>query len=412
MDSKLKSLAIITSLIIATLILAVVLIINNKGKQSGNGTAGVNDGVSVNDLAISDGGYSAFLYDETFFDQADGDSEVTGNRMPHLYLQATSVMKDIRIAVTDENGDPVSGETFVISVSDSGDYTDVDKDGIITIPDLNAGDYYVTLGNVLGYIVPTDPMRVSVKDTLEYTVISDIEFYICSEDEIDATVEDTEETDAEQYSDATENTEIIRDGEAKFGIDVSKWQGEIDWEKVKAAGVNFVIIRAGYRGSQTGALVEDPMFREYIEGANEVGIPVGIYFFTQAVNEVEAVEEASMVVSLIEDYSVTYPIFIDTEGAGGAGRADSLDAETRTAVCSAFCETINNSGYHGGVYASRNWFNNRLNADELEDYVIWDAEYVGVPAFDGRIDLWQYSSSGYIDGISSRVDMDISYISF
>ena len=147
-----------------------------------------------------------------------------------------------------------------------------------------------------------------------------------------------------------------------------------------------------------------------MKGAKASGMPVGVYFFTQAVNEVEAVEEASAVLQLIREYQLDYPVFIDTEGAGGSGRADNLDVETRTLVCEAFCRTIENAGYHAGVYASRNWYNNMLYADRLDSqYCVWLAEYRSVPLYQGYYQLWQYTSKGKIDGISGNVDMNISY---
>jgi len=178
---------------------------------------------------------------------------------------------------------------------------------------------------------------------------------------------------------------------------------------VKNAGVQFAIIRAGYRGSVTGSLVEDPMFVTNMKGAQAAGIPVGVYFFTQAVDEKEAVEEASAVIELIRDYRLNYPVFIDTEGAGGNGRADNLDAETRTLVCEAFCRTIENAGYTAGVYASRNWYNNNLQTARLENYHIWLAEYRSVPLYQGYYKTWQYTSKGKVDGIEGRVDMNITY---
>ena len=406
MDSKTKSVAICVSLLLLTTILIVVCAVNGKG------TNGSGETVSINTASVSTDSYHDFLNDETFFDDADDQNELTVDTMPRLYMQATSVYKDIRVSVTDELGNPVEGIPFEINVSDSGEYKDIDMDGIINIPEISAGEYYVSIGNVVGYIVPSEPMRVSVKDELEYNIIDNIDLYICSEDEINALIEDTRACEALEYADDTEKTEIIRDGSAVFGIDVSKWQGDIDWQKVKESGVEFVIIRAGYRGSVTGALVEDPMFKEYLDGATAAGIPIGVYFFSQAVSEVEAVEEASMIVSLIDGYDIKYPIFLDSEGAGGSGRADLLSTDERTTICKAFCETINSAGYHGGVYASRNWFNNRLNASELEDYIIWDAEYVGTPGYAGRYDMWQYTSSGNIAGINTRVDLDICYVSF
>ena len=140
------------------------------------------------------------------------------------------------------------------------------------------------------------------------------------------------------------------------------------------------------------------------------GLKVGVYFFTQAVNEVEAVEEASMVLALCEGYNLEYPVIIDSEGAGGEGRADSLDVETRTKVCAAFCETIKNAGYEAGVYASRSWFNANLNVKELDKYRIWLAEYRSTPLYSGYYDMWQYTSKGQIDGIEGNVDLNISYM--
>ena len=195
------------------------------------------------------------------------------------------------------------------------------------------------------------------------------------------------------------------------GIDVSKYQGRIDWGAVAASGINFAIIRVGYRGATTGALIEDPYFRSNIAGATRAGIKVGVYFFTQAVTEAEAVEEASMVLSLISGYKVTYPVFIDSESATN-GRANGLDTATRTAVVKAFCQTIANSGYRPGVYASKNWFGSRLNASALSNYCIWVAQYNTSCTYSGKYDMWQYTSSGTVPGINGRVDMNTSYMNY
>ena len=203
---------------------------------------------------------------------------------------------------------------------------------------------------------------------------------------------------------------LAMDKNGVMGIDVSKWNSTIDWNAVKNSGISFVIIRCGYRGSSSGVLVEDPRFRSNIAGASAAGLKVGIYFFTQAVNEVEAVEEASMVLSLVKGYSISYPIFIDTERSGG--RADGIDKATRTAVCRAFCETIKNGGYTPGVYASKAWYNDRLSYSSLSGYRIWLAQYASAPSFANRYDLWQYSEKGSVSGISGRVDMNISYMGY
>jgi len=411
MDSKLKSYAILICITMIALVAVLVLYVNKGGQPaksvSSSEVPSVYTSIGPN---LSEEQLHAFLKDDTFFDGYQPVEIPEIDPLPRLYIQATSVWKDIRVQVLDEDGHVVTGQTFMIKVDGEGEYKDVDSDGLITIPALESGDYYVSLENVLGYVVPSEPLRVSVKDQLEYKVIDDISFYVYAESEIDVTREDTAINEAQESADDTEDKSVKKSDKSSFGIDVSAYQGDIDWAKVKASGVDFVIIRAGYRGSKTGVLVEDSYFKKNLQGAREAGIQVGVYFFTQAINEVEAVEEASMIVSLLENSKIDYPIFIDTEGAGGNGRADLLDAETRTAVCKAFCKTIDNAGYHGGVYASRSWYYRNLNASELEDFVIWDAEYVGSPQYTGKYDLWQYTSSGLIDGINTRVDLDVSYI--
>lgn len=200
----------------------------------------------------------------------------------------------------------------------------------------------------------------------------------------------------------------LSSGSGTMGIDVSKHNGNIDWNAVKNSGVSFVIIRCGYRGSATGVLVEDPMFRSNIKGAKAAGLKVGVYFFCQAVNEVEAVEEASMAVSLVSGYGLDMPIFLDVESAGGRG--DRISRETRTAVCHAFCQTVQNSGYSAGIYANKTWFNEKINTGSLTSYKIWLAQYASAPTYTTtRYDMWQYSSKGRISGISTNVDLDIRY---
>lgn len=195
-----------------------------------------------------------------------------------------------------------------------------------------------------------------------------------------------------------------------FGIDVSRHNGTIDWNAVKASGVDYVIIRCGYRGSSTGALIEDQNFRANIKGATAAGLKVGVYVFSQAVNEVEAVKEASLAVSLVKGYNLTYPIFIDTESSGG--RADKIDKATRTAVVNAFCQTVASAGYKPGIYASKTWFEDKLNMGAIGNYKIWLAQYSSAPTYKGRYDMWQYSCKGKISGIKGDVDLNYSYLGY
>ena len=196
-----------------------------------------------------------------------------------------------------------------------------------------------------------------------------------------------------------------------MGIDVSKHNGNIDWNAVKNSGVSYVIIRCGYRGYTTGVLVEDPKFRTNIKGAKAAGLKVGAYFYSQAVNEVEAVEEASMAIDLVKGYGLNYPLFLDVEASGG--RADGISRDTRTAVCKAFCQTVQNSGISAGVYANKNWFTEKINTASLTSYKLWLAQYASAPTYTAtRYDLWQYSSTGKVSGISTKVDMNISYVNY
>ena len=199
-------------------------------------------------------------------------------------------------------------------------------------------------------------------------------------------------------------------GTGTMGIDVSKWNGNIDWNAVKNSGVSYVIIRCGYRGSSQGALIVDSKFKENIKGANAAGLKVGVYFFTQAVDKNEALEEASMVLELIKDYKISYPVFLDVEPSGG--RADSLDVASRTEICKTFCETIKQYGYTPGIYANKNWLEGKLDMNVLGIYKVWLAQYASEPTYQGRYDIWQYKDTGKINGISGNVDLNSRYLGY
>lgn len=373
--------------------------------------------VTTEEEAETDGGQigddlSAFLRDETFFDEQPKFRSIETYAGRNVFLMMSSVAKDLRVMVVDSVGRLVTGAPFTIEVQGTGEYTDDDEDGIIYIDGLRAGEYAVSLKELEGFHVPNTVTTILVRQDIEYRVLDNIEYMMLTEDDIDPSKEDKAVNGAEEDADGSENTQMQFDnGSAKLGIDVSKWNQEIDWEAVSEEGVEFAIIRCGYRGAASGALVIDPMYEENIRGAIDAGIPVGVYFFTQALDEVEAVEEASMVIRLIEEYDVDYPVFLDSESAGGSGRADGLNVKERTAAHKAFLETISAAGYETGVYASRNWLNDKLNVTELSDYRTWLAEYAEVPAYDGYYHMWQYTSKGTVDGISTNVDLNLCYMS-
>lgn len=355
----------------------------------------------------------AWMEDGLFFDEEEPPvvEEVQEEKVQQKLVsyKVSTIDKDIRIVFLDEEGELLSGRKFKMDIEGLGEYTDTDRDGMIYVEDVKPGDYRLQMASMYGYAVPENPTRVAVKANIEYKVVADISYLIKTEDDIDASLEDT--SVKESAGNIADEYEIKTLDGALFGIDVSKWNNEINWEKVKEAGVTFAIIRCGYRGSQTGAIVEDPYFRANVEGATAAGIPIGIYFFTQAVSEKEGIEEASAVISLIRDYKITYPIFIDTESAGGNGRADKLGVEDRTKAIEAFCETIRAGKYNAGVYASKNWFKGRLDVSKMsEKNVTWLAEYNDKPTYEGKYHMWQYTSAGRIPGIEGRVDMNMSYL--
>lgn len=235
------------------------------------------------------------------------------------------------------------------------------------------------------------------------------------------------QTDVEIYESIPKNTydnkRFVTDSEGKkyytdetgtyvssFGIDVSYHQGDIYWENVAADGVEFAIIRAGYRGYQTGELMQDTRFTEYIQGARSAGLDVGIYFFSQAINSQEALEEAEFVLSMIEGYDIDYPVVFDWEYIStDEARTDDLQREVLTQAAVTFCERISQAGYTPMIYGNAATMIFRYNLAEIAEYDFWLAQYYDEPSFYYDFKMWQYSSSGIVDGISNYVDMNVCF---
>ena len=410
MDSKFLRVTLLLTFLFMVTVFFVVLYTNGVGPGQKKEVQQVSESVDETEVLTGQIGNDlyAWMEDENFFDKAPVIEEVEEGAIM-VNMVATSVEKDIRVHIVDKEGKIVEGQFFKIIVNGEEEYKDLDRDGIIHIEDMKAGEYQLQLAERSGFIVPASPMPVKVKARVEYVAIGDISLMIKTEEEVDVMKEDGGRR--EETATTTEPTELRTTSNAGLGIDVSRWNEEIDWEKVKEEGIKYAIIRAGYRGSSSGVLVEDWYYKKNVEGAAEAGIPVGLYFFTQANTEVEAVEEASMVISMCKDYDITYPIFIDTEGAGGEGRADKLEKKERTAICQAFCETIRSAGYQAGIYASKNWFNNNINTEILSDDIyIWLAEYGDAVTYGGKYHMWQYTSSGRVLGIEGRVDLNLSFL--
>lgn len=190
-------------------------------------------------------------------------------------------------------------------------------------------------------------------------------------------------------------------------IDVSRFNGSIDWNAVKASGIDYAIIRVGYRGYESGTLVMDSKFETNMSGAISAGIKVGAYIVTQAVNTSEAVEEASFIVQACSKYSISLPLVIDVESAGGgAGRGDKISASTRTAVINAYSQAVRNAGYTPMLYASKSWLEGRINTGSVySSCKIWIARYNDTLGYSGRYNMWQFRSDGGVDGINGCVDI-------
>ncbi len=221
---------------------------------------------------------------------------------------------------------------------------------------------------------------------------------------------------------AQENVVVLDNGEMQYiqdgqvlshkGIDVSKYQGKIDWQAVAADGVEFAMIRLGIRGyGEEGRIVLDDMFHTNVQGAQAAGIKVGVYFFAQALNEQEALEEAQFVLEQISEYELEYPVVYDVEKvSASSGRMNKLSKEERTKVTLTFVEAIKDAGYTPMIYANMEMLSVLVDVSQLEGYHKWYANYGSTLYFPYEFSMWQYSEKGSVSGIQGDVDMNISFV--
>jgi len=192
------------------------------------------------------------------------------------------------------------------------------------------------------------------------------------------------------------------------GIDVSAHQGAIDWDKVRADGVDFAILRAAYRGYTAGSLNRDTMFDLNIHSAIRAGLDVGVYIFSQAISVQEAIDEADYLLEIIAPYDITGPVVFDWEVIGTKNaRTYGLDTETLCAAANAFCRRIAQAGYTPMVYFNPYCGYVKYDLSEIQDYDFWFAQYKAQPDFYYNFQMWQYTSSGRVDGIQGNVDLDV-----
>ena len=198
-----------------------------------------------------------------------------------------------------------------------------------------------------------------------------------------------------------------------LGVDISKYQEYVDFPTLKKAGVTFVMLRVGSRGYQTGQIQLDEYFMDNIARATEAGLQIGIYFYSQAMNETEAVEEANLVISSLQGYTVNYPIAFDMEFVNNdTARIETLTKDEKTAVALAFLKKIQEAGYTPMLYGNKEWLVKRIDLSKLEEFDVWLAQEADIPDFPYMYTMWQYTKQGKIDGITGYADFNISFIDY
>lgn len=198
-------------------------------------------------------------------------------------------------------------------------------------------------------------------------------------------------------------------GESVLGIDVSSHQEQIDWQAVADAGVQFVMLRVGYRGYEQGIIQADALAQENYLGAKAAGLQVGAYFFSQAVSTQEALEEADFLLDAIQDWELDMPVVYDWEYIDQDARTGSLDARTVTDCTVAFCQAVEDAGYQPMVYFNRHQAQNYLHLEELTQYPFWLAMYSDRMTYPYKINMWQYTSQGSVPGILGNVDINLFF---
>jgi len=195
------------------------------------------------------------------------------------------------------------------------------------------------------------------------------------------------------------------------GIDVSEHQEDIDWKKVKADGIDFAMIRMGYRGSTSGGLYTDEFFEKNIAAANRAGLPVGVYFYSQAITVEEAREEAAFLLDKLKGHTVTFPVVFDWEIVGGSSaRTYAVTRQTLCEITRAFCDEVKAAGYDPMIYFTQYLGYRKYILRNLTDYGFWYAEYAEQPRFAFDFDMWQYSETGAVNGIDGDVDLNLYFV--
>ncbi len=196
-------------------------------------------------------------------------------------------------------------------------------------------------------------------------------------------------------------------------MDISKYQDYVDFVKVKKAGIDFVMLRAGARGYGSGQLILDEYFSDNLKRATDAGLDVGVYFYSQAVSQDEAIEEANMVIENLGEYQITYPVAYDMELVeNDTARTENLTRAEKTDIAKAFMDTIIASGRKAMIYGNKEWLIKEIDMSKLTAYDVWLSQDADIPDYPYKFAMWQYDFEGSVDGIAGYVNMNISFVNF
>ncbi len=283
--------------------------------------------------------------------------------------------------------------------------------------------FIILVGVLILLIFPKEKEKESEVPIIPAEVLLQTESDESEQEEVgNSTVESSDAQIAEEYH-QLKSTDAVENESVQKGIDVSRYQGTIDWSKVAASDVSFAMIRVGLRTADTGEIVEDANARYNLQEASKNGIKIGAYFFSSAITEEEAIEEAKWVVDIIDQYSITYPVAYNCEGyEREENRQFGLSIAERSNLAKVFLDTVYEAGYTPMFYASKSELeqNAKWDTASLEKtYKMWISWYaqqmypeILKPTYDGSFAMWQYTNVGVVDGIDKPVDMNVSYFGY
>ena len=292
-----------------------------------------------------------------------------------------------------------------------------DIEPVSNIPENIIAENTIIAENIIENIIENEVMEntVAVEEKKEEKVKFKDKEVVIPKSKVSAanSAEDAEKskkTGGTKVSQKQAQTMFENVGKKSMGIDVSQHQGKIDWAQVKTSGVDFAIIRVGYRGQSAGGIYEDRNFKSNMSGAIANGIKVGVYFYSTAINETEALEEAAWVVKKIAPYSITYPVVYDFEDFN-AHRCSNVDGTQATKNAKTYLDYVKANGYEPMMYANKSDITSRMSRSSFS-CKFWLAHYTSQTDYTGNVNMWQYTSKGSVPGISGNVDMNVAYFNY